>query len=190
MGGWPSSPRRSGFEVEVARFEEWDPAGRTFDVVIAGQTWHWVDPVAGAAKAARGAAARRPAGRVLERVPVPGGPGGGLAAVYRRVLPDSPFSRGTSGGLAAYSGQSTKAADGMREVGAFGDPEQWQFDWERSYTRDEWLDQVPTSGGHNQFPPGKLDELLAGIGAAIDAMGGSFTMGYAAVVVSATKAAA
>jgi len=39
--------RRDGFEVDVATFEEWDAAGRTFDVVVAGQTWHWVDPVAG-----------------------------------------------------------------------------------------------------------------------------------------------
>src|SRR5580658_8255127 len=36
---------RRGFEVEVAKFEEWDPDGRTFDTVISGQAWHWVDPV-------------------------------------------------------------------------------------------------------------------------------------------------
>ena len=44
--------RKKGFEVEAGRFEDWDSAGRTFDGVIAGQTWHWVDPVVGAAKAA------------------------------------------------------------------------------------------------------------------------------------------
>jgi SAM-dependent methyltransferase len=44
--------RDSGLEVEIAKFEDWDPAGRVFDVVIAGQAWHWVDPVAGASKAA------------------------------------------------------------------------------------------------------------------------------------------
>jgi SAM-dependent methyltransferase len=53
--------RRGGIEVEVARFEAWDPAGRDFDAVIAGQAWHWVDPVAGAAGAAR---ALRPGGRL------------------------------------------------------------------------------------------------------------------------------
>mgnify|MGYP004495330689 CR=1 FL=1 len=41
--------RRHGVEVEVATFEAWDPAGRTFDAVVAGQAWHWVDPVAGLA---------------------------------------------------------------------------------------------------------------------------------------------
>lgn len=40
--------RRSGVAAEVAKFEDWDPAGREFDVVIAGQAWHWVDPVADA----------------------------------------------------------------------------------------------------------------------------------------------
>lgn len=37
------------------------PAGRTFDAVIAAQSWHWVDPVAGAAKAAH---VLRPGGRL------------------------------------------------------------------------------------------------------------------------------
>ena len=49
---------------------------------------------------------------------------------------------------------------------------------------------MPTSGGHNQFPPDKLDELLAGIGAAIDAVGGSFTMDYATVAVTAARTSA
>ena len=34
--------RGSGLDVEVAKFEQWDAAGRTFDAVIAGQAWHWV----------------------------------------------------------------------------------------------------------------------------------------------------
>jgi hypothetical protein len=72
-------------------------------------------------------------------------------------------------------------------VGAFGHPEQWQLHWQRSYTREEWLDQVSTSGGHSQFPAGKLEELLAGLGAAIDLVGGSFTMPYTAAVVTAAR---
>jgi hypothetical protein len=44
-GPAPAIQRRwwSGLEVEVAAFETWDPAGRVFDAVIAGQAWHWVD---------------------------------------------------------------------------------------------------------------------------------------------------
>jgi hypothetical protein len=67
-----------------------DSGDRTFDAIIAGTTWHWVDPAPG----------------------------------------------------------SRKAAELLR------------------------LDQVPTFGGHSQFPPAKLEELLTGIGAAIDTIGG------------------
>jgi SAM-dependent methyltransferase len=180
--------RRDGFAVEVAKIEEWDPAGRMFDAVIAGQAWHWVDPAAGAAKAAQ---VLRPGGRLAvfwNTFNIPPDLGAALAEVYRRVLPDAPFFRaGITPGIAAYAQGFRKAADGMRGTGAFGEPEQWQVDWERSYTKDEWLDSVPTFGGHSLFPPEKLDELLAGIGAAIDAAGGSFMMGYAAVAVTAAR---
>ena len=40
--------RQSGLEVEVTTFGNWDPAGRAFDMVIAAQAWHWIDPLAGA----------------------------------------------------------------------------------------------------------------------------------------------
>ncbi len=179
--------RGGGLAVEIAKFEDWEPAGRTFDAVIAGQTWHWVDPVAGAAKAA---GVLRPGGRLAPFWNVfrfPSGLGEAFAQVYGRVLPDYPFFGGISGGMAAYSAQFARVADGMRAAGGLGEPERWQFDWERQYARDEWLDMVPTAGGHSQLPPGKQEELLAGIGTAIDAAGGSFTMNYATVAVTATR---
>ena len=134
--------RRTGVEVEVARFEAWESAGRAFDAVIAGQAWHWVDPVAGAAKAAQ---VLRPGSRlaafwhVFEPPPVVAA---AFATVYQRVVPDSPFNFQAmpKRALDVYQVMVTKAADGIREVGGFGDPEQWRFDWERSYTCDEWLD--------------------------------------------------
>lgn len=90
--------------------------------------------------------------------------------------------------MEAYSAFFAKTTEGIREAGSFGDPEQWQFDWERSCTRNEWVDAVPTAGGFNLYPAEKLDGLLEGIGDAIDEVGGSFTTGYAAVVVSAARA--
>jgi SAM-dependent methyltransferase len=179
--------RRSGIEVEVSTFEEWDAAGRTFDAIVAGMAWHWVDPVAGAAKAAQ---VLRPGGRLGVFWYVfqpPSDLAEAFSAVYRRVLPGSSHLRGAMPGLDAYSAFFTKAADGMRQAGGFGGPEQWRFDWDRSYTRDEWLELVPTFGGHSQIPPAGRDELLAGIGAAVDAVGGGFTMHYTAVVVTAAR---
>jgi SAM-dependent methyltransferase len=34
-----------GIPVEIATFEEWDPAGRRFDLVLFAASFHWVDPV-------------------------------------------------------------------------------------------------------------------------------------------------
>jgi hypothetical protein len=84
---------------------------------------------------------------------------------------------------------SGTAADGIRQAGAFGEPEQWQFDWDHSCTRADWLEQVPTAGGHSQIPPAKLQQLLAGIGTAIDAMGGGFTAHYTTVAATAARTA-
>ena len=182
--------RRTGVEVEVATFETWDAAGREFDAVIAGTAWHWVDPVAGAAKAAR---VLRPGGRLAPFHHVFQAPPEvmeALAQVYRRVVPDSPFNLGSQPARSALEGYQrlfAKIADGIREVGGFSDPEQWRFDWERSCTRDEWLDQMPTFGTLTQLPPDHLAEVLAGVGAAIDAMGGSLTVGYTTVVVTAAR---
>lgn len=179
--------RQGGLEVEIAKFEDWDSAGRDFDIVIAGQTWHWVDPVLGASKASE---ILRPGGRIALFWNVMAFPpefAEGFSAVYRHVLPEFPFfQNGASSGVASYAAILDKTAEGIRQTGRFGEPEQWQFDWERRFTRGEWLEQVPTFGGHSRVPTKKLAELLTGIGDVIDAAGGGFTMGYAAVVVTAT----
>lgn len=183
--------RRLGIEVDAATFEAWDPGGREFDAVVAGQAWHWVDPVAGAAKTAQ---VLRPGGRLAafwNIFQLPPELAGAFAAVYRRVLPNSPFNLDalTKQPLDGYRALLDKAVDGMRAAGAFSEPEEWRYDWEWSYTRDAWLDQVPTHGALTRLPPDKLAEVLEGIGAAIDKVGGGFTMGYTTVAVTATRTA-
>jgi len=181
--------RRSGVEVEVATFETWDPPGRLFDAVVAGQAWHWVDQVAGAAKAAQ---VLRPGGRLAVFGNVFDAPplvAKALADAYRRVAPDAPFNAPSARtALDIYQEMFAKAADGIRQAGGFEDPEQWRFDWEQSYTRDQWLDQLPTIGALTQFPPDKLAEVLDRVGDAIDAIGGGFTMTYTTLAATATVA--
>ncbi len=181
--------RRSGVEVEVATFEAWGAGGQVFDAVVAGTAWHWVDPVAGPAKAAQ---VLRPGGRLAvfgHAFQLPPDVAEALAAVYQRVVPDSPFNvqAMTTQALDRYQRMYAKFADGIRKAGGFSDPEQWRLDWEQSYTRDEWLDQMPTTGGLTQLLPDKLAEVLDAAGAAIDAIGGSFTMCYATVAAMATR---
>ncbi len=176
--------RRRGVPAEVATFEDWDSAGRTFDAVVAGQAWHWVDPDAGAAKAAR---VLRPGGllAVFWNVFVPPPAlATAFGEVYERVAPELPNLRSTPP-VEPYTRLAATAADGMRD--RFAAPDEWRFDWEHSYTRGEWLDQVPTFGSHSLLSVEQLHALLAGVGAAIDAVGGRFAMRYTTVAVAAVR---
>jgi SAM-dependent methyltransferase len=180
--------RQRGLEVEVARIEDWESAGRRFDAAVAGQAWHWVDPAAGARQAAQALA---PGGRLAvfwNAFRPPTDLSEAMTAVTRQAKPGTPVQGGLPG-PDGYARLADRAADGMREAKVYGEPEQWRFDWERDYTRDEWLDAVPTFGGNNRLPPETLAQIQAGIGAAIDAVGGHFTMGYTTVVSTAIRPA-
>jgi SAM-dependent methyltransferase len=170
----------AGLDVEVARFEDWEVAGRRFDAIVSGQSWHWIDPVAGAAKAAE---ALRPGGvlAVFWNVANPDPElAAAFAAVYRGVQHDLPFNPWEGSAPDVYQPilQQTEAA-------MFGTPERWRVDWERTYTREEWLAQLPTHGGHSRLPPAQLEAVLAGVG---EVIGDTFVMPYATITVSSSKA--
>ena len=173
----------AGVAVEIARFESWDADGRTFDAVVSGQTWHWIDPHEGAKKAAE---VLRPGGRLYlfwNAAQPPPELSEAFAQIYRRIIPDVPIFDPRRSAVDVYTAGLTRAEEGMRAH--FGEPERWRDDWQRDYTRDEWLDQIPSLGGHSLLPPAKLEELLDGIGNAVDAAGGGFTMQYATLTTSA-----
>lgn len=180
--------RRSGIPVDVTTFEDWEPAGRMFDAVVAGQAWHWVDPVAGARKAA---GVLRPGGSLTLCWHVfepPDEVRAAFATAFRRAVPDSPADlAGNRPALDVYEAMMTTAADGMREAGGFGVPERWRFDRERTYTKQQWLDLLPTTGGLTRLPPDTLAEVLDAVGAAIDALGGGFTTTFTTVAISARR---
>ncbi|MFI9384980.1 class I SAM-dependent methyltransferase [Kutzneria sp. NPDC052558] len=174
--------RGTGVETEVSTFEDWDPRGRRFDAVVSGTAWHWVDPVRGAAKAAE---VLRPQGRVAafwHVFDLPQPIGEAFAEVYRRVVPDNPFTVDPARSMIdLYQAQFTRTADGLRQAG-FDEPEQWRYDWERFYTRDEWLELLPTHGGMTRLTARQRAEVLAGVA---PALGDGFTLPYATVAVTA-----
>ncbi|MFG2378330.1 class I SAM-dependent methyltransferase [Streptomyces sp. NPDC048504] len=192
----------TGVEVEVAAFETWASAGRVFDAVVAGTAWHWVDPVAGAAKAAR---VLRPGGVLApfhhsshtphELVDAVGGSAlpawtTRSAEAYQRVAPDSEFDAAgrRRSAMDLYQPMFDKIADAIRETGVFGQPEEWRLDWEQRYSRDEWLALVPTQTALAGLSPDRMAQILEATAKAIDKMGGSFTMTYTTVAVTAVRA--
>jgi SAM-dependent methyltransferase len=192
--------RGTGVAVEVSKFETWEAADRTFDAVVAGTAWHWVDPIAGVTKAAQ---VLRPGGllapfhhAMLTPPELADAVGGGLPAwtsrsaeAYRRVAPCSPLDPGgrRRTPMELYQPLFDEIADGIRQANRFSEPEQWRFGWERTYSRDEWLDLLPTFGAVAKLPPDELAKVLAAAGTVIDQMGGSFSMPYTTVAVIAVR---
>lgn len=174
--------------VEVAKFENWDPAGRTFDALVAGMTWHWVEPTKGAAQAAQVVC---PGGRIAlfwNAFQLPPDLAEAFAGVYARVLPDMPmYQHGLKAGREVYASFLASTADVLRNTGAFEQIDQWRFGWLQAYTRDEWVDLAPTFGGHALLPKATVAELTAGLAVAVDESGGGFVVDYATVVVTAVR---
>jgi SAM-dependent methyltransferase len=166
--------RGHGLTVEVAAFEQWQPAGRTFDLLICGQAWHWIDPSVGPAKAA---GLLRP---------------GGVAALFwnhatdfepdvRKVLDE--VYRAYAPELLEVSEQDRahrEAKPYLAELtasGAFASIETKDYPLERSYTADEWVGTVGTHSDHLQLEPDRRAALADALRDVIDQrLGGTLTI--------------
>lgn len=180
--------RAKGLPVEDGGFEQWDPAGRTFDGVVAGQSWHWVDPDRGAAKAA---VVLRPGGCLALFWSV-GRPPSELAIEFAEIV-DSigsglPFNPWRSAPDARpYGAIIDAAAAGLQATGVFGPTDRQTFSSAVTLPGPVWLEQVSTSGGINRLPPEQLGALTGGMGRAIERAGGYVAVEYTTVVAMAER---
>jgi SAM-dependent methyltransferase len=159
-----SVARRRGVPVEVGSFESWEPAGRTYDLLTAGHSWHWVNPAVGLAKAAS--------------VLMPGG----TAALFwnYHVLDDSL--------LAAFEDAYRSHAPELTVVGhdpsgsEDTDPFQGSDDfvslgsrtyrWTRLLNAEEWTSMLATFSDHAALGESRLEDLQRALREAIQQSGG------------------
>jgi SAM-dependent methyltransferase len=165
--------RFHGLEVELARFEQWQPRGRVFDLVVSGQAWHWLERE-----------------RAVERVAAVLVSGGRFAAfwnlprlgddlqaevdrVYAECLPD-----GKPQHVARAEYTAARAADlaALEASAAFRDAELWTFSREERYTRDAFLDLQRTHSNNIVLPAEQRERLLEALGAVLDAHGDAATL--------------
>jgi SAM-dependent methyltransferase len=181
--------RRTGVTVETAAFETWDPAGRTFDALVAAQSWHWVDASAGPPKAAR---VLRPGGLFVALWHVFAAPEAvsqAFADAFRRVLPDAPFQLPATPAqaIATYEAGCARTADALLATGAFACAEQWSADWDHTCTTGDYLDFLRTTGSLTPLPRDAVDVVVDSVGKAVDAMGGSFTTRHRTLAVAVVR---
>ena len=161
-----------------------DGSADPFDLVVSAQAWHWVDQNIGPTAAAD---ALRPGGRLAlfsngyEEVSLRDE----LDAVYRQHAPQIVaktfvLGRHTPTLRSAHAGP-------IEACGRFGPVEERSFQWEHTYTRDEWLDQLPTHSDHRTLRPEVLSTLLRHIRAVIDVNGGTLTIGHTTELLFAAR---
>lgn len=153
--------------VEVATFEAWEPAGRTFELLTFADSWHWIDPTVAVPKAA----GLLPAGGTIARFwndyAVDDHVADAFDAVYRTHAPQivqvwrptgRPFLPGDT--------------DPFTATGDFHSLRTATYRWERVMSADEWTAVAATASDHRSLGP-RLPALLRDLHAAIEHLGGA-----------------
>lgn len=175
--------RAHGISVEEAPFETWDDAGRTFGLLTSGQAWHWVDPEAGVAKAARVIRAGGHLAAFWNLGKHDPEVAAALRAVYQRLVPE--IAAETTA-LGCQPGEHRWRADPLRQSPAVAAVETRSYSWDTVYTRAAWLDYLATHSDHVRLEQERRDPLFAAVGDAIDGFGGSIPFHFRTTLILAT----
>lgn len=179
--------REHGIDVEIAAFEDWDTAGRTFDRVASAQAWHWLDMPVSTAKAA---SLLRPGGQlclIWNEGCHPADLEHAIAAAYARWFPDVRAGFGYAASRTERRTGFGPVLEAIAAVPKFDTATEEWYPWSREYDRDQWLDLLLSRSDHAALEPDVREQLFEGIGAAIDAHGGSFEMSFETGLISATR---
>jgi SAM-dependent methyltransferase len=175
--------RDSGVEVVLSRFEDWECGSERFDAVVSGQAWHWVDPLAGAVKAA---SVLRPNGRLalfwnighhepgmedaLHQVYGARAPGLDGFSIVLGNPPDERFDR---------------AIAGIDASGAFGAVTRRSYIRTAQYSTEDWIAHLQTHSDHQALPAEQRAGLLSAVGDILDRAGGGIRLTYETVLLAA-----
>ena len=177
--------RAKGIAVEESAFESWDSDGRRFGLLTAGQSWHWVDPRAGADKAAE---VLSPGGRLAlfwNSGRLPDALAERLDEVYARLC--EPAVEDIATRRRAIYERGRAVLQRFAEHAAFGDPELRQYEWSHTYAMREWVDQLSTHSDHATLPEAVRRELLASVAAVVEEQGGQVAVEYRVYCVTALR---
>jgi SAM-dependent methyltransferase len=177
--------RSRGVTVELGSIEDWDAGDRRFDLLTAGQAWHWVEPQRGAAKAA---AVLRPGARIglfWNQARPDASVRPALDAAYSRHAPEL-------GRASVLMGQRDESlyesiAESLRRERAFDGVSILLFGHDVTYSRQEWIDLAATHSDHHTLPPDQLAALLAELCTEVDRAGGRVLVHYETTLVTGLR---
>jgi SAM-dependent methyltransferase len=158
--------QRHDVPVEVSSFEAWEPGERRFDLLTAGHSWHWIDPVIGLAKAAS--------------VVVPGGT---VALFWNYHVVDQPLLaafkdvyRGIAPGVTIVgrdpSASDTPDVDPFNGSSDFASLGSRTYRWPRILDGNEWTSMLATLSDHARLGQPRLSRLQEALKGCIQQAGG------------------
>ena len=156
--------RAHGTNVTVAAFEAWTPAPS--DGVYAAQSWHWIDPMRGAAVAA---ASIRPGGRWMAcwNIELPGDVQAVCDEVYQRLAPqllrDNPAVHLDEPAFAAT------IADGLASTESFGPLEKHSVHWVECLEPQRFVDRLDSHSAHRLLGTAQRERVRDGLLAVLGA---------------------
>lgn len=147
-----------GLVVEKSTFEDWDPAGRTFDIIAFGQSFHWVDPAIALPQIAQALNPRGALALAWNDIQASGETGSALALIMNRFSPPP----------APSSERSNEEHPVLSELKTNGfDAEELTFEESLAYSRDTWLSMVFTHSAQLTMEPAERDQMFAEMAAVI-----------------------
>jgi SAM-dependent methyltransferase len=158
--------RNKGIRVEIGTFESWDAAERRFDVVVFGQSFHWLNPNIALPKAHR----------LLTS-------GGRLALMWNRLFPTQPthsdlaeiYRNYMDPDSSLFGNAPNKHVDTERMIAsitAFGfTVEERTYPRHAHYSTEQWLDLAFTYSNHLILAADKASELRARLAERIGSKG-------------------
>ncbi len=183
-----AAEKLAGYPVAFVNclFEDWQVVRQAFDLVYAGQAFHWVPKEIGYTKAAEALnpaaiwlffGTARPEGimRCARR----------SISVYRRCAPE--LIEGANQTPKELVKFEMEQATEIQDSGHFHDVAVVRFPWTRRYTTEAYLGLLSTHSDHITLPPERLNCLLEGVGKVIDRFGGSLELHYSTVLYLAQK---
>jgi SAM-dependent methyltransferase len=165
----------------VSGFEDWPLVPDHFAVVVAAQSWHWVDDEIGPRKAA---GALRPGGWIALIWNRPDLDAcawhDDLQPIYKRITPGMEHNVRKS-----FSNTVPRAVDHLVRDGYFGPPVQRLVPWSARYTTDEYIAFLNTHSDKRMLPEEQRTALFDAIRASLDAAGGVIDHPYVGELVAA-----
>ncbi len=170
-----SVAQAKGIPLEIATFEQWDPAGRRFERVVFAASFHWVDPAV-----------------ALPKVRDILSDGGKLALIWNRLRPTNPTSAEFKSIYRDYLNVDRRSTDGNPDeivdllTAAGFTVTQRRYPHDLHYSAQQWVDIAFTFSHQLILPADKASELRTRL---IDRIGSAgVAVGGDAVAILATPA--